>query len=350
MATYKYNNNRNLSFGFSSILVYQDPAFIVTAEGDINCVVTGLVGGKTPMTIYCNHPALVSFVLYMKVRKSTRWFVKGEIDVKALLDPGSTKPRAKLTMTCSVFADLSMVEDDIFVGEDPTALKPNDLSKRKKKKQLQQQQQQNALGDDEKATQGKGLASVKHMDPFTNVFIAKVIEAIIFDAQVPPERLQKKAEQEDMVDVMLTDKYQKIKESFTKVESMVYFHFGQYFKCKGDMALFKRIIDESGTIKRAIPQTAAVDSDATSLVSMVDSMALGTDDTESVRSGTFGNKNEYKNSEGDYSSKQQPSSDPEGLLDEYIKKRFPSDFADESNKKCEYEITYIKIKKNVADQ
>jgi hypothetical protein len=118
-------------------------------------------------------------------------------------------------MTCSVFADLSMVEDDIFVGEDPTALKPNDLSKRKKKKQLQQQQQQqqqqNALGDDEKATQGKGLASVKHMDSFTNVFIAKVIEAIIFDAQVPPERLQKKAEQEDMVDVMLTDKYQKIK-------------------------------------------------------------------------------------------------------------------------------------------
>jgi hypothetical protein len=106
-------------------------------------------------------------------------------------------------------------------------------------------------------------------------------------------------------------------------------------------------------IERAIPQTAAADSDATSLVSMVDSMALGTDDTESVRSGTFGNKNMYKNSEGDDSSSKQQhphSSDPEDLIDEYIKKRFPSDFADESNKKCEYEITYIKIKKNVADQ
>lgn len=141
----------------------------------------------------------------------TFFVVIGEIDVKAMLDPGSAKPRAKLTMSCLVFADLSMVMDDIFFGEDPSAFNSNNTSKRKKKKTKQQQQHQDTLGDDEKAIQGQGLASVNHMDAFTNVFIAKAIEAIIFDAQVPPERLQKRAEPEELVDILLTDKYQKIK-------------------------------------------------------------------------------------------------------------------------------------------
>lgn len=85
---------------------------------------------------------------------------------------------------------------------------------------------------------------------------------------------------------------------------------------------------------------------------MVDSLALGTDDMDSVRSGIHitGNKSEYSNSEeGDPSFKQQHphSSDPEALIDEYISKRFPSDSTNESAKKYEYEIIYVKIKKNL---